>query len=125
MNNLLVSNGRVESASSLLPRLISLRLLALILCSNCSNTFNKVLTAIGGHLLNYFLKPGGSLELAQNLPCMVGVFHSHHDLYNPHTQRKNSPQLIILSINLIPLGSAGPNNISLMRCIFHDLVKPV
>ena len=29
---------------------LSLRLLALILCSNCSNTFNKVLTTIGGHL---------------------------------------------------------------------------
>ena len=66
--------------------LISLRLLALILCSNCSNTFNKVLTTIGGHLLNYFLKWGGSLELAQNLPSMVEVFHSHHDLYNPHPQ---------------------------------------
>ena len=44
--------------------LISLRLLALILCSNCSNTFNKVFTPIGGAMLNYFLKLGGSLKLA-------------------------------------------------------------
>jgi hypothetical protein len=37
--------------------LISLRLLALILCSNCSNTFNKVFWVIDPNLLNYFLKP--------------------------------------------------------------------
>jgi uncharacterized membrane protein len=44
---------------------ISLRLLALILRSNCSNNFNKVLTIIDGHLLNYFLDLGFSLVLAQ------------------------------------------------------------
>ena len=55
---------------------ISLRLLALILCSNCSNTFNKVLTIIDGHLLNYFLNPGGSLVLALHPPCMVLAFHA-------------------------------------------------
>ena len=62
---------------------ISLRLLALILCSNCSNTFNKVLTTTGGHMLNYFLKPGGSLELAQNLPRMVKAFHTQPWLVHP------------------------------------------
>ena len=55
---------------------ISLRLLALILCSNCSNTFNKVLTTIGGHMLNYFLKLGGSLELAQHPPRIIKAFHA-------------------------------------------------
>ena len=35
---------------------ISLRLLALILCSNCSNTFNKVFEGIALFLLNYFLR---------------------------------------------------------------------
>ena len=39
-------------------------LLALILCSNCSNTINIVLTTIGGHMLNYFLNLGSSLKLA-------------------------------------------------------------
>ena len=62
---------------------ISLRLLALILCSNCSNTFNKVLTTIGGHMLNYFLKPEGSLELAQYPSRMVEAFHCRHDLCTP------------------------------------------
>jgi len=62
---------------------ISLRLLALILCSNCSNTFNKVLTTIGGHMLNYFLEPEGSLELAQYPSRMVEAFHSRHDLCTP------------------------------------------
>ena len=65
-----------SSAALLLDFRISLRLLALILCSNCSNTFNKVLTIIDGHLLNYFLKIGQSLELAQNCPRMVTAFHT-------------------------------------------------
>lgn len=66
---------------------ISLRLLALILCSNCSNTFNKVLTTIGGHMLNYFLQLGGSLELAQHPSRMVEAFHSRHDsCIPPNTQ---------------------------------------
>ena len=62
---------------------ISLRLLALILCSNCSNTFNKVLITIGGHMLNYFLKLEVSLELAQYSSRMVEAFHSRHDLCTP------------------------------------------
>ena len=56
--------------------IISLRLLALILCSNCSNTFNKVLTLIEGLLLNYFLQTECSLELALNHSHMVMAFHT-------------------------------------------------
>ena len=44
---------------------ISLRLLALILCSNCSKTFNKVLLPPGNNLLNYFLQLGVPLQLAE------------------------------------------------------------
>ena len=87
---------------------ISLRLLALILCSNCSNTFNKVLITIGGHMLNYFLKLEVSLELAQYSSCMVEAFHSRHDLCTPspntppHTS--NIPNLPInISTCHIPL----------------------
>ena len=39
-------------------------LLALILCSNCSNTINIVLIPSWDHMLNYFLHLGGSLKLA-------------------------------------------------------------
>ena len=74
-NNYGCSNCNWDYSSSYLMG-ISLRLLALILCSNCSNTFNKVLTTIGGHMLNYFLDLGGSLELAQHLPRMVMAFHT-------------------------------------------------
>ena len=70
---------------------ISLRLLALILCSNCSNTFNKVLTTIGGHMLNYFLKTEGSLELAQHPSSMVEAFHSRHDSCTPHPHPHTHP----------------------------------
>ena len=70
---------------------ISLRLLALILCSNCSNTFNKVLTTIGGHMLNYFLKSEGSLELAQYPSRMVEAFHCRHDLCTPPPKQTNQP----------------------------------
>ena len=72
---------------------ISLRLLALILCSNCSNTFNKVLTTIGGHLLNYFLKIGQSLELAQNCPRMVMAFHAPPWSVHPYTYPLIHPPL--------------------------------
>ena len=51
-------------------------LLALILCSNCSNTINIVLTTTGSHMLNYFLKLGGSLKLAWHPPRMVLAFHA-------------------------------------------------
>ena len=70
-------------ATSSLDEGISLRLLALILCSNCSNTFNKVLTTIGGHMLNYFLELEVSLGLAQYSSRMVEAFHSRHDLCTP------------------------------------------
>jgi hypothetical protein len=56
--------------------LISLRLLALILCSNCSNLINIKFGVIDPTMLNYFLKPGGSLVLAQHPPRMVLAFHS-------------------------------------------------
>jgi hypothetical protein len=57
-------------------QLISLRLLALILCSNCSNLINIKFGVIDPTMLNYFLKPGGSLVLAQHPPRMVLAFHS-------------------------------------------------
>ena len=71
---------------------ISLRLLALILCSNCSNTFNKVFTPIGGAMLNYFLKLGGSLKLAWNPPRMVEAFHTPLRLVHPHLPPPNHHQ---------------------------------
>ena len=55
---------------------ISLRLLALILCSNCSSVVNTALATIGGHLLTYFLSLGGPLELAQCPPHVVMAFHA-------------------------------------------------
>jgi hypothetical protein len=46
------------------------------LCSNCSNTFNKVFWVIDPNLLNYFLNRGLSLVLAQHIPRMVLAFHA-------------------------------------------------
>ena len=89
---------------------ISLRLLALILCSNCSNTFNKVLTTIGGHMLNYFLKTEGSLELAQHPSSMVEAFHSRHDsCTHPHTHTHTHtphPHIYILNHNQISVSAS-------------------
>jgi hypothetical protein len=53
----------------------SIRQPAFILCSNCSNIFNKVLIIIDGYLLSYFLELGVSLVLAQYTPHMDGAFH--------------------------------------------------
>ena len=64
------------SASARHDLIISLRLLALILCSNCSSVVNTALATIGGHLLTYFLSLGGPLELAQCPPRMVIAFHA-------------------------------------------------
>ena len=66
--------------------IISLRLLALILCSNCSKLFNKSLTYIVRHLLNYFLQLGLSLGLAQHFPRMVLAFHAPPWLVHPFPQ---------------------------------------
>lgn len=49
---------------------------------------NKVLPTTCWHLLNYFLKPGVSLELAQHSPRMVLAFHKPPWLVQPpHTQQ--------------------------------------
>jgi len=55
---------------------ISLRLLALILCSNCSINSDKLIWHIVPYLLDYFLTWGGSLVLAQYPPRMVLAFHA-------------------------------------------------
>ncbi len=55
---------------------ISLRLLALILCSNCSNTFNKVLTATGRHTVKLLFANKEHPFCLQNMPPrMVEAFH--------------------------------------------------
>ena len=41
------------------PKSISLRLLALILCSNCSNTFNKVLIPMWDHTVKLLFETSG------------------------------------------------------------------
>ena len=65
--------------------IISLRLLALILCSNCSSVVNTALATIGGHLLTYFLSLGGPLELAQCPPHIVMAFHAPPWVHTPIT----------------------------------------
>ena len=72
-NNSASSN---KAAHAIIRYPISLRLLALILCSNCSSVVNTALATIGGHLLTYFLSLGGPLELAQCPPRMVMAFHA-------------------------------------------------
>ena len=79
MNSLSDLNLRVVVKFVSLPRGTETHLfglLALILCSNCSNTINIVLTTTGGHMLNYFLNLGGSLKLAWYPPSMVLAFHA-------------------------------------------------
>ena len=71
-------------------------LLALILCSNCSNTINIVLTAIGGHMLNYFLNLGGSLKLAWYPPRMVLAFHPPPWLCTPLFTPTTNPLSFLL-----------------------------
>ena len=73
-------NKRCDNAN----RTISLRLLALILCSNCSESFNKDSPSSEGYLLNYYLQPGGSLALAQHLPAWSRHFTHRPDCAPTH-----------------------------------------
>ena len=55
---------------------ISLRLLALILCSNCSNTFNKVLTTTCRHTVKLLFETSGHhFSLLNMFTQMVEAFH--------------------------------------------------
>lgn len=58
--------------------IISLRLLALILCSNCSNTFNKVLTSTWGHIVKL---------LFANLEHHFSLLNMHHGWSKHFTSR--------------------------------------
>ena len=69
--------------------IISLRLLALILCSNCSNTFNKVLTSTWGHIVKL---------LFANLEHHFSLLNMHHgwskhftSRYDPSTPFPSNP----------------------------------
>ena len=59
-------------------RNISLRLLALILCSNCSNTFNKVLTSTWRHIVKL---------LFANLEHHFSLLNMHHGWSKHFTSR--------------------------------------
>lgn len=59
-----------------------LRLLALILCSNCSNTFNKVFGVIDPSLLNYSLNLEVLLSLLNHFTDGLGI--SLTARYRPH-----------------------------------------
>ena len=63
--HLRTATSEFSSSRIHIDKFISLRLLALILCSNCSKTFNKVLLPPGNNLLNYFLQLGAPLQLAE------------------------------------------------------------
>ena len=58
--------------------IISLRLLALILCSNCSNTFNKVLTSTWRHIVKL---------LFANLEHHFSLLNMHHRWSKHFTSR--------------------------------------
>eukprot|EP00984_Skeletonema_dohrnii_P017746 scaffold8141_cov139-Skeletonema_dohrnii-CCMP3373.AAC.23 len=56
-------------------KLISLRLLALILCSNCSNNPARLLSSIGRHRQTTFCNPEHHFCLQNIPPRMVEAFH--------------------------------------------------
>eukprot|EP00984_Skeletonema_dohrnii_P010336 scaffold4024_cov123-Skeletonema_dohrnii-CCMP3373.AAC.1 len=58
-----------------LSTLISLRLLALILCSNCSNNPARLLSSIGRHRQTTFCNPEHHFCLQNMPPRMVEAFH--------------------------------------------------
>lgn len=68
---------------------ISLRLLALILCSNCSNTFNKVLTSTWRHIVKLLFETSGHHF------SLLNMFHgwSKHftSRYDPSTPQTFTP----------------------------------
>lgn len=80
-------NIRLPSSTRVQLRSISLRLLALILCSNCSITFNKVMKPTGFHTVNL-------LFANQEHPfCLQNMLHgwSKHftSRYDPSTPFPN------------------------------------
>ena len=68
-------------------RTISLRLLALILCSNCSNKFNNLLGA-SPLLVKLFFALRGALLLATSLHAWSRHFTHRLELCNPPTPLK-------------------------------------
>jgi hypothetical protein len=75
---------------------ISLRLLALILCSNCSNTFNKVLTSTWRHIVKLLFETSGHhFSLLKMFHGWSKHFTSRYDpstpYFNPPPQRSRPP----------------------------------
>ena len=75
---------------------ISLRLLALILCSNCSNTFNKVLTSTWRHIVKLLFETSGHhFSLLNMFHGWSKHFTSRYDpstpYFNPPPQRYRPP----------------------------------
>ena len=92
---------------------ISLRLLALILCSNCSNTFNKVLTTTCRHTVKLLFETSGHHF------SLLNMFHgwSKHftSRYDPSTPNALLPHPTITTMVRLP--SLCPPGISLMHRI--------
>lgn len=73
---------------------ISLRLLALILCSNCSNTFNKVLTPTWRHTVKLlFATSGHHFSLLKMFHGWSKHFTSRYDPSTPYTPHRPHPLL--------------------------------
>ncbi len=71
-------------------RNISLRLLALILCSNCSNNFNKLLTDIVGHFVKLLFENQRIPLSLLNIPhAWSWHFTRRHDSCTPPQQPTN------------------------------------
>jgi len=85
-NKAIVASQYLPMSSCTTSPTISLRLLALILCSNCSNTFNKVLTSKWRHTVKLLFETSGHhFSLLKMFHGWSKHFTSRYDPSTPFT----------------------------------------
>ena len=105
---------------------ISLRLLALILCSNCSNTFNKVLTSTWRHTVKLLFATSGITSACwkcstdgRSISLAATIRPPLHPHPHPHQPLSHHYQLAMLVLPqcffFVELRQANANNIWLKK----------